>query len=117
MQHETTEVAQWLRALLKTRPLTVREVLARLTADVTGPPDLVQGLRRLLTAIIEEVTTHEIIQTDDASVEAFFTQHPRWRQGFTRFSPADANWGGLYGLSKGASRAFTSWIRRGGLSA
>jgi hypothetical protein len=120
MPNETTDdVAQWLRALLKTKPCTARAVLAHLTVDAIGPPDIKQGLRRLLTALIEEATTHAIIADPDEVVQAFLTQHPSWRlrQGFTRFSAADPTWGGLYALSKPASRAFTSWIRAGGLTA
>jgi hypothetical protein len=117
MPNETTDdAAQWLRALLKAKPRTAHEVLARLTTDAIGPLDLKQGLRCLLIALIEEATTHEIIMTDDTAVEAFFDEHPRWRQGFTKFSPAIAAWGSLYALTRPASVAFTTWIRRGGLT-
>lgn len=109
-------VEQWLRAILATRPLSALEVMARLTADVTGPSDIIKGLRRLIEALIEEATTHEIIMDDGVAVEAFLEEHPRWRRGFTRFSAADATWGSLYGLSKPASVAFAAWIRAGGLT-
>jgi hypothetical protein len=115
---DETDVEPWLRAILATRPLTAHAVLSRLTADAIGPPDLVQGLRRLLTALIKEASTHAIIADPDDTVQAFLTQYPRWRfrQGLTRFSAADPTWGSLYGLSKPASREFTTWLRAGGLT-
>jgi hypothetical protein len=119
MPDETSDdVAQWLRAILATRPLTAHTVLSRLTADVTGPPDLVQGLRRLIETIVEEATVHELIADPDEVVQAFLIQHPRWRlrRGFTRFSAADSTPPNLYALSKPASVAFAGWIRSGGLT-
>jgi hypothetical protein len=69
----------------------------------------------LIETLIEGATTHEIIADHDAFVEAFLEEHPRWRQGCRQFSPAIDTWGSLWVLTRPASRAFTSWIRAGGL--
>jgi hypothetical protein len=89
-----------------------------LPASEIGPPDLVQGLRRLNETLIEEATTYELIADPDETVQAFLMQHPSWRlrPGFTRFSAGDSTPPNLYGLSRPASAAFTAWIRAGGLT-
>jgi hypothetical protein len=119
MLDETTDdVGAWLRTLLKPRPRSAREVLARLEGE-GGPPDLVQELRRLIATLLEEATTVQLIaDTDGSTVEAFLTMYPSWRfrQGITQFSAADPTWGSLYGLSKPAARELTTWIRSGGFT-
>jgi hypothetical protein len=106
-----------LRALLKPRSRSAREVLARLEGEA-GPPDLVQGLRRLIQMLLEEATTVELVADRDETVAAFLMMYPSWRfrQGITQFSAADPTWGSLYGLSKPAARELTTWLRSGGLT-
>jgi hypothetical protein len=90
MDATNDDVGAWLRALLKPRPRSAREVLARLEGEA-GPPDLKQELRRLIQMLIEETTTRELISDPDETVQAFLSQYPSWRfrPGFTRFSAAD----------------------------
>jgi hypothetical protein len=109
------DVGQWLRALLKPRPRTAHEFMSRLTADTTGPPDIKRELRCLIETLLEEATTHEVIMDAGATVEGFLEERPSWRQGCRQFSPAIEMCGPLWVLTRPASRAFTSWIRAGGL--
>jgi hypothetical protein len=117
MDATNDDVGAWLRALLKPRPRSAREVLARLEGEA-GPPDLKQELRRLIQMLIEETTTRELISDPDETVQAFLSQYPSWRfrPGFTRFSAADETPPNLYGLTRAAAREFTAWIRAGGLT-
>jgi hypothetical protein len=117
MPDETTDdMAQWLRALLKAQPRTAREVLSHLTADTTGPPDLVQGMMRMITTIVNETMPVEVVSVPpDADrsnlIEAFLADQPGWHRGVTRFDPVDLGGLELFTLDKGASGAFKAWRR------